>query len=65
MAALILFLINTVERNVHSHSMRAPRMHHSNDNGDCDSSSANDDDVDFNNDDSARQQRLKPFVFSG
>ena len=64
MAALTPFLINTVERNDHSHSMRAQRIHHSDDDGDCDSNSANDADVDHDNDDSGKQQRLEPFVFS-
>ena len=54
MAALTPFLINTVERNDHSHSMRAQRIHHSNDDGDCDSNSASDADVDFDNDDNGR-----------
>ena len=59
------FHINTVERNDWRHRMRAQRIHHSNDDGDCDSNSANDADVDHDNDDSGKQQRLKPFVFSG
>ena len=65
MAALTIFHINIFERNDHSHSMRAQRIHHSNDDGDCDINSANDADVDHDNDDSGKQQRLKAFVFSG
>ena len=45
--------------------MRAQRIHHSNDDGDCDSNSAKDADADDDNDDSGKQHCLKPFVFSG
>ena len=55
MPALTPFLINTVKRNDHSHSMRAQQIHHSNDDGDCDSNSANDSDVDDDNDDGGKQ----------
>ena len=44
--------------------MHALRIHHSNDDGDCDSNSANDADVDHDNDDSGKQQLLKAFVSS-
>ena len=54
MAALTPFLINTVERNDHSHSMRTQQIHHSNNEGDCDSNCASDADVDFDNDDTGR-----------
>ena len=37
--------------------MRPQRIHHSNDDGDCDSNSANDADVDDDNDDGGKQQR--------
>ena len=59
------FLVNTVERNDRSHSMRAQQIHHSNNEGDCDSNCASDADVDFHRDDNGRQHDLKPFVFSG
>ena len=49
--------INIVDRNDHSHSMRPQRIHHSDDDGDCDSNSANDADVDDDNDDGGKQQR--------
>ena len=39
MAALTSFHINTVDRNDHSHSMRAQRIHDSDDDGVCDSNS--------------------------
>ena len=65
MPALTPFLINTVERNDRSHSMRAQQIHHSNNEGDCDSNCASDADVDFDRDDNGRQHGLKPFVFSG
>ena len=39
MAALTSFYINTVDRNDHSHSMRAQRIHDSDDDGVCDSNS--------------------------
>ena len=65
MAVLTIFHINTVEHHDHSHSMRALRIHHSNDDGDCDRNSANDAVVDLDSDDSGKQQRIKAFVFSG
>ena len=65
MAALTIFHINIFERNDHSHSIRAQRIHHSHDDGDCDINSAKDADVDDDNDDSGQQQRLKASVFSG
>ena len=49
--------INTVDDNDLSHSMRPQRIHHSDDDGDCDSNSANDADVDDNSDDGGKQQR--------
>ena len=64
-ASFGLFLMNIVERNDHSHSMRAQQIHHSNDQGDCDSNCASDANVDFDRDDNGRQHGLKPFVFSG
>ena len=57
MAALTYFHVNTVDRNDNSHSMRAQRIHHSDDDGDCDSNSANDADVDDDSDDGGQQQR--------
>ena len=49
--------INIVDRNDHSHSMRPQRIHHSDDDGHCDSSSANDADVDNSKNDGGKQQR--------
>ena len=49
--------INTVDGNDLSHSMRPQRIHHSNDDGDCDSNSANDADIDDDIDDGGKQQR--------
>ena len=49
--------INTVDGNDLSHSMRPQRIHHSNDDGDCDSNSANDADIDDDIDDGGMQQR--------
>ena len=49
--------INIVDSNDHSHSMRPQRIHHSEDDGDCDSNSANDADVDDDSDDGGKQQR--------
>ena len=49
--------INTVDDNDLSHSMRPQRIHHSNDDGDCDSNSANDADIDDYMDDGGQQQR--------
>ena len=45
--------INIVDRNDHSHSMRPQRIHHSDDDGDCDSCCAIDADVDDDSDDDA------------
>ena len=39
------------------HSMRPQRIHHSHDDSHCDSSSANDADVDIDKDDGGKQQR--------
>ena len=50
--------INIVDRNDHSHSMRPQRIHHSDDDGDCDSNSANDADVEDDSDDGGKQQRI-------
>ena len=49
-ASFGLFLMNTVERNDRSHSMRVQQIHHSNNEGDCDSNCASDADVDFDRD---------------
>ena len=57
MRALTPFLLNTVECNNHSHSMRAQQIHHSNDDRHCDSRSAIDADVHNNKDDGGKQQR--------
>ena len=49
--------LNIVDGNDQSHSMRPQRIHHSDDDGDCDSNSANDADVDDDSDDGGKQQR--------
>ena len=49
--------INIVDSNDHSHTMRPQRIHHSEDDGDCDSNSANDAVVDDDSDDGGKQQR--------
>lgn len=49
--------INIVDRNDHSHSMRPQRIHHRDHDGDYDSNSAIDADVDDDNADGSKQQR--------
>ena len=52
-----LFHKNTDDVNDHSNSKRPQRIHHSHDDSHCDSSSANDADVDNNKHDGGKQQR--------
>ena len=49
--------INILHRNDHSRRMRRQRIHPSDDDGECDSNSAEDSDVDDDTDDSGKQQR--------
>ena len=51
------FHFNIVDDNDQSHSMRPQRKHDSNDDGDCDSNTANGADIDEDIDDGGKQQR--------